>query len=91
MGHFEEDISAKPDLHVSAPGSFTLVEITKPIFPNKNPKKEKEKERENPLQNETWFVKIENSNGIPVPLVPFTAIKSSPSIIPPEKTQCDLS
>lgn len=58
MGHFEEDISTKPALHVFAPGSFTLIEITKPIFPNKNPGKENPLQNSKADQNETWAIII---------------------------------
>lgn len=37
MGHFEEDISSKPPLDVPTSCLLTFVEITEPIFPNKNP------------------------------------------------------
>lgn len=87
MGHFEEDISSKPPPYATTSCLLTFIEITEPIFPNKNP--------ETKIHLKLKIIRMRNMvfshNSLlitlPVPFVSFGAIKSTSSIIPPAMQQ----
>lgn len=64
------------------------MEVTEPVFPDKNPKTQSHQEL-TIEQNETWFCH-KNLTELPVPFVSFGTIKSTSSIIPPAREQFDL-